>query len=133
MNPGRIGQGRMGPLTEPAPRGAVIERIKRELGLNHVLVAGPSDGAVQRAACCAGSCGDMLDDAITARADLYLTGEMRHHDAIKAAAAGVTVVCTLHSNSERATLRRLKERLGRELPGLACHLSRQDRDPFSVR
>ena len=71
--------------------------------------------------------------AIARKAELYLTGEMRHHDALKAAGAGVTVVCTLHSNSERATLKRLKARLEQALPGLAVTLSRSDRDPFSVR
>ena len=58
---------------------------------------------------------------------------MRHHDAVKAAAAGLTVVCTLHSNSERVTLRHLKQRLAALLPELAFHLSQADRDPFAVR
>ena len=57
-----------------------------------------------RPACCAGACGDLLNDALGQKVDLYLTGEMRHHDALKAANAGLTVVCTLHSNSERASL-----------------------------
>ena len=76
----------------------------------------------------------MANDALSHKAELYLTGEMRHHDAIKAAEAGMTVVCTLHSNSERATLRRLKQRLEERLPkGPEWHLSQQDRDPFAVR
>ena len=56
-----------------------------------------------------------------------------HHDAIKAAAAGITVVCTLHSNSERATLKRLQQRLTAAFPELPVLLSQVDRDPFSVR
>jgi hypothetical protein len=131
--PEQLGQGRLGRLSAPAPRGEVIERIKRELGLDYVLVAGPVDGEMTSAACCAGSCGDLLDDALRARADLYLTGEMRHHDAIRAAAAGMTIVCTLHSNSERAVLRRLTARLSAALPGLEFLVSRQDRDPFLFR
>ena len=111
----------------------MIERIKRELDLAHLLVAGPAEGTITRAACCAGSCGDMLDDAIRQGAELYLTGEMRHHDALKAAHAGLTVVCTLHSNSERAVLKRLKQRLADSLPGLPVILSREDRDPFAIR
>ena len=98
-----------------------------------LLAAGSVGGGGSTVATCAGACGDLLNDAIAQKVDLYLTGEMRHHDAIKAAAAGMTVVCTLHSNSERATLKRLKERLEKELPGLEYHLSRTDRDPFAVR
>ena len=40
---------------------------------------------MRRAAVCAGACGKLLDDAIAQRVDFYLTGEMRHHDALKAA------------------------------------------------
>jgi dinuclear metal center YbgI/SA1388 family protein len=131
--PEGVGIGRFGTLAEPVERGELFERIKRDLEIGHLLVAGPTEGRVTRAAVCAGACGDLLDQAIARRADLYLTGEMRHHDAIKAARAGVTVVCTLHSNSERLTLRRLKSRLEAALPNLPAILSRTDRDPFSVR
>jgi dinuclear metal center YbgI/SA1388 family protein len=131
--PEGVGIGRLGEFDDPVERGELFSRIKAGLEVGHLLVAGPESGKVKRVATCAGACGDLVNDAIAQEVDLYLTGEMRHHDAIKAAAAGVTVVCTLHSNSERATLRRLKGRLERELPGLACQLSRQDRDPFVVR
>ncbi|HEY2589166.1 MAG TPA: Nif3-like dinuclear metal center hexameric protein [Tepidisphaeraceae bacterium] len=131
--PEGIGIGRVGEFDTPVERGELLSRIKRGLELDHLLVAGPTEGAVQRVAACAGACGDLLDDAIAQKAGLCLTGEMRHHDAIKAARAGLTVVCTLHSNSERATLKRLKQRLADVLPGLTCHLSQQDRDPFQVR
>lgn len=131
--PEGIGIGRVGEFDAPVERGQLLSRIKRGLELDYLLVAGPTEGAVQRVAACAGACGELLDDAIAQKAELYLTGEMRHHDAIKAARAGLTVVCTLHSNSERAALKRLKQRLADALPGLACHLSQRDRDPFQVR
>jgi dinuclear metal center YbgI/SA1388 family protein len=130
--PQAIGIGRIGEFDSPVERGELFERIKRGLEIDRLLIAGPMEGTIQRVATCAGACGDLLDEAIARKAGLYLTGEIRHHDAIKAASAGVTVVCTLHSNSERATLKRLKQRLEQMLPGLACHLSRQDRDPFSI-
>ena len=110
----------------------MFERVKRGLGVRHVLVAGPETGPARRAAVCAGACGDLLNDAIAQRADFYLTGEMRHHDAIRAAGAGVTVVCVLHSNSERAMMRRLKDKLGERLPGFPCLVSAVDRDPFII-
>lgn len=131
--PPRTGIGRLGEFDAPVQRSELLERIKRGLEIDHLLVAGPTDGTVRRAAACAGACGELLNEAISQRAELYLTGELRHHDAIKAARAGLTVVCTLHSNSERLALRRLKQRLEEALPELACHLSRTDRDPFVVR
>lgn len=131
--PKGVGLGRVGEFDSPVERGELFARIKRGLEIDHLLSAGAEDGPVTRVAACAGACGELLDDAIAQKAEFYLTGEMRHHDAIKAAAAGITVVCTLHSNSERATLKRVKRRLEESLPGLACHLSRVDRDPFAIR
>jgi dinuclear metal center YbgI/SA1388 family protein len=126
------GRGRIGSMP-PTARGEIFDRIKRELGIGHLLIAGPVDGTITRAAVCAGSCGNILDDAIKAKAELYLTGEIRHHDAVKAGAAGLTVVCTLHSNSERAVLKRLAKRLT-ETPGMpGILLSSADRDPISIR
>jgi dinuclear metal center YbgI/SA1388 family protein len=126
------GMGRIGDLP-PTDRPAIFARIKIALSLSHLLIAGPEEGAVTRAAVCAGSCGDMLDDAIAAGAQLYLTGEMRHHDAVKAAAAGLTVVCTLHSNSERAVLPKLKSKLEQFPQMPAIRISTADADPFRVR
>jgi dinuclear metal center YbgI/SA1388 family protein len=130
--PEGIGIGRIGTINPPAQRQSLVDAIKRELGLEYLLISGPTDGNVSRAAVCAGACGNLLNEALTQKCELYLTGEIRHHDALKAASAGMTVVCTLHSNSERATLRRLKDRLTQMLPNLPIHLSQKDRDPFQI-
>jgi dinuclear metal center YbgI/SA1388 family protein len=131
--PESIGLGRIGMLPEAVTAEMLVNRIKRELEIDRVLIAGDVRRLVRSAAVCAGACGNLLDDAIAGKVDLYLTGEMRHHDALKAVGADMTVVCTLHSNSERAVLRRLEERLSKELAGLGVHLSRKDRDPFAVQ
>jgi dinuclear metal center YbgI/SA1388 family protein len=125
------GQGRIGSLPH-TPRSEIFDRIKRELGVQHLLITGPADGTITRAAACPGSCGALLDDAIKAKADLYLTGEIRHHDAIKAAASGITVVCTLHSNSERPVLKRLAQRLGQTQGMPLITVSSADRDPIAI-
>jgi hypothetical protein len=44
----------------------------------------------------------------------------------------MTVVCTLHTNSERAVLKRVAARLAERLPQLPTLVSRQDRDPFAI-
>ncbi|HEV7301919.1 MAG TPA: Nif3-like dinuclear metal center hexameric protein [Tepidisphaeraceae bacterium] len=130
--PEKTGQGRIGNLKQPVARRELIERIKTALNLDHLLIAGPTDGDATRLACCAGSCGDLLDDAIAQHADLYLTGEMKHHEALRAAASGMTVICTLHSNSERAVLRRIQAKLRDALPNFPTHVSEHDRDPFVI-
>lgn len=125
------GQGRIGSFASPVEREQLFDRIKKELDIPALMVAGPTGGPASTAAACAGSCGDLINDALSQKADVYLTGEVRHHDALKAAQRGMTVICTLHSNSERAVLRRVAQALG-EKTGLPALISRQDRDPFQV-
>ena len=124
-----LGMGRVGAL-DGAPVAALVDRVKRALALGNVLVAGTTDRAISRAAVCAGSGGDLLPDAIDAGAQLFLTGEVRHHDALRAVAAGLTVMCTLHSASERAALEVLERRLAEGLAGVSIGRSRVDREPF---
>jgi dinuclear metal center YbgI/SA1388 family protein len=124
------GMGRVGSV-RPAPLAVFVERIKRALGAAHVLVGGALDREVSRAAVCAGSGGDLLGDAIDAGAQLFVTGELRHHDALRASAAGCAVVCTLHSVSERVALRSFAKRLSERLQGAEFLLSEADREPLA--
>jgi dinuclear metal center YbgI/SA1388 family protein len=128
----KLGQGRIGKLARPAPVTELLTRIKQELAVSHLLVAGPGESMITRAAVLAGAGREHLKDAIAQGAQLYLTGEIPHHEALAAAKAGVTVVATLHSNSERAALKRLRERLTKAAPGVAFTLSEADRDPFRI-
>jgi dinuclear metal center YbgI/SA1388 family protein len=151
-SPAGCGIGRVGRLVSPAGAAAVIARIKKALGLERLWVAraatrtpsvsagsgdpsltfGVSKARITTAACCAGSCGSLAQVAAKAGAQLYLTGEMRHHDALAAAAAGMTVVCVGHSNSERPALDRLAARLSLLRPKLDVVLSKQDKDPLEI-
>jgi putative NIF3 family GTP cyclohydrolase 1 type 2 len=106
--------------------------VKSQLGLEYVLVSGPLDATTARVAGAAGAGGELLEDAIRAGADMCVPGEIRHHDALSAARRGVTIVATLHSNSERAAVRAYASRLGARLAGIPVVVSDADRDPFSV-
>ncbi|MGZ3419753.1 MAG: Nif3-like dinuclear metal center hexameric protein [Polyangiales bacterium] len=125
------GIGRIG--TVSGTRGALVDRLKKALDLGHALVAGDLDRNATRAAVCAGAGGELLKDALSQKAELFVTGELRHHDALKAMAAGATVVTLRHTASERCTLPHLRDRLGRELPDLKVSISTEDREPFVPR
>lgn len=128
--PAGLGLGRIGHV-DAAPAGVHVERVKHALRLEHVLVAGSLDCEVTRAAVCAGSGGDLIGDALAAGAQLLLTGEVRHHDALRAVARGLVVVCTRHSTSERGALAALARRLSERLPGVAVAASVRDHDPLA--
>jgi dinuclear metal center YbgI/SA1388 family protein len=129
--PNKIGQGRIGDLPATSVP-TLLQRIKTELSLPYLLVAGSTDQTINKAAVLAGAGREHLKDAISQGAQLYLTGEIPHHDALAAAKAGLTVVCTLHSNSERATLKRLRDRLAQRTRAVPFLLSNADKDPFQI-
>jgi dinuclear metal center YbgI/SA1388 family protein len=132
--PSGTGPGRVGNLPAPVAISELINSVKRELNLGALLAAGDLNRSVTRIAVCAGAGGEMVNDAIAAGAELYLTGELRHHDVLKANRAGMAAICTLHSNSERPSLKRLKTRLlqvAANLPEVI--VSQTDRDPFQIR
>ena len=134
------GMGRIGRLPRPVTAAALIGRIKKAVGLKQVLLAASTDRKsgdgkgrlVSVAACCVGSAGSLYRAAAAGGATFYLTGEMRHHDALAATAAGMNVVCLGHSNSERITLKRLADRLAVTLPKLKVVIAKSDADPFKV-
>ena len=130
--PTGAGQGRLGKL----PSGITLEMagnlLKRLVGVERLLMVGDRDRMVRKVAICAGSGGDLLPDAIAAKADLFITGELRHHDALAAQRAGLAVLCTLHTNSERIALTRLADRLREKVIGVEFVQSTRDRDPFVI-
>ncbi|XP_007520572.2 NIF3-like protein 1 [Erinaceus europaeus] len=128
------GMGRLCTLDEPVPLATMIERIKKHLKLTHVRLAlgvGKTLASqVKVVALCAGSGSSVLQGT---DADLYLTGEMSHHDVLDAASQGITVILCEHSNTERGFLSDLKDMLGAHLENkINIILSETDRDPLRV-
>ena len=130
--PGNIGQGRLARLTPPLALDAAVAAIKAHLGLARVRVARAvgREAPVESIALCAGAGASVLQGC---EADLWLTGEMRHHDVLAAVASGTHVVLTDHTNTERGFLPRLAERLHCE-DGEAIEwlVSEVDEDPLAI-
>ncbi|XP_078063509.1 NIF3-like protein 1 isoform X2 [Mustelus asterias] len=128
------GMGRLCTLGQAVSTATLIERVKGHLKLAHVrlaLGAGRTlESPVSSVALCAGSGGSVLRGV---KADLYLTGEMSHHEVLDAVAVGTSVVLCEHSNTERGFLAELREVLSERLQDrVAVLVSAEDRDPLQV-
>lgn len=128
------GQGRMSVLDQPLTVATAIQKMKSHLGLKHLRLAlgvGQTlESSVQTVAVCAGSGASVLNGV---KADLYVTGEMSHHEVLDAVAIGTSVILSDHSNSERGFLASFRERLAVRLPdSVSVLVSRADRDPLQV-
>ena len=76
--------------------------------------ASQMDQQVQTIALCAGSGASVLKGV---KADVYLTGEMSHHDVLDAVSHGIHVILCEHSNTERGFLKVFEEKLKADLEG----------------
>ncbi len=126
----KLGLGRIGMLKKPLSIPKAIENIKAVTGCKAVGIVGPARRTVKKAAVCAGSCGKILNSVIDAGCDLYLTGELKHHQALAAQEAGLTCICLSHTVSERFALKNLAKQLKNRLKNVTIALSKKDRDPF---
>ena len=126
----RFGLGRIGMLEKPAKLPELIEKIKKATGAKSVGLVGDEKRIVKKAAVCAGTCGTIINSIIAQKADLYLTGELKHHQAIGAQEANLTCICLSHTVSERFMLKKLAKQLQKLLKGTIIAISKKDNDPF---
>jgi dinuclear metal center YbgI/SA1388 family protein len=127
---GRTGLGRYGELPEPQPVAELVALLKDRLAAPTVAVIGPRERSVRKVAICTGSCGNVIKTVAGAGAEFYLTGEVRHHDAVWARETGLTVAAVGHFASERVALFPLAERLSAVCDGVEFLVSRTEADPF---
>ncbi|MFT7534686.1 MAG: dinuclear metal center YbgI/SA1388 family protein [Hyphomicrobiaceae bacterium] len=124
--------GRVAELAKPLAFRTLLERLKKLYGVKHLQVAKPvgMSTKVRSIAVAAGAGSSVLRGT---GADVYVTGEMSHHDVLAAVADGVAVVLAGHTNTERGFLGVLGKRLTSEFgKGIQVRVAKEDRDPLSV-
>lgn len=126
-----IGMGRLLVLGTPITLKKAIEDIKVHIGIPHLRVGigrnKDLNSLVSTVAVCAGSGASLLNGLDV---DLYLTGEMLHHDVLEATQKGIHVILCNHSDSERGYLKLFKRKFESEL--LKVKVSEIDRDCLST-
>ncbi|XP_076650220.1 cytosolic iron-sulfur assembly component 1 isoform X2 [Halictus rubicundus] len=126
------GFGRICTLKRQISIDEAVQFVKERTGLSHVRLARArqTNGFINTVALCAGSGATVLKDV---SADLYLTGEMLHHDLLDAVHKGTSVILTNHSDSERGFLKSfssiLQDRLNKSV---AVSVSKADADPLTT-
>ncbi|RKP25839.1 GTP cyclohydrolase 1 type 2/Nif3 [Syncephalis pseudoplumigaleata] len=132
------GLGRVMSLDTPVSLQTLVGRVKEHLKLEHVRLAKAprhTTEPIRTIAICAGS-GNSVVSSVDA--DVYLTGEMGHHEALAALERQTSVILCEHSNTERGYLHselavRLQQTLreqGMEEASVVC--SQVDRDPLQI-
>jgi len=105
-----VGLGRVGYLPEPLTLQALAARIAADFKLPAARFSGDADAKIERVACLPGSGGALVEVAIGA-CDALVTGDVKYHDADRAARRGLGIVDVPHDVAEQAALERWSERL----------------------
>jgi dinuclear metal center YbgI/SA1388 family protein len=131
------GIGRIGVLPQSVKLNQLATSLRQRMHLNAIRMAGDPDLVVTKVAICTGSGAGLLDKFISSDAQVYISGDIKYHDAISVIENGKGVIDVGHFASEQIMLdvvaKRLKKRIqaltSPAIIGEACHL---EEDPFTV-
>ncbi len=125
------GMGRYGTFEEPVPFDEFLRKVTEVCGQSLIRCAGKAPEMVRKAALCTGAGSEFMDDAFAGGADVYLTGDVKYHEARHADDLGKCVIDAGHYGTEvlfaenMAAL--LRDRLGDQAEIL---VSETDINPF---
>ena len=95
------GIGAVGERERKAPLAAVLTEVHRAVRPSWIKVAGPRKRSIRRIAVVAGSGSEFAGAARAAGADLFLTADIKYHQALEAAAGDMVVADIGHGSGER--------------------------------
>ena len=101
----QLGLGRFAPLKEPFKLQEYLQLIKEQFNLSQLRLYGPErmdmTQSIESAALCSGSGGDLFYSALSLGAQLYITGDLKHHQLLAAAEEGLPLVEVDHFQAEK--------------------------------
>lgn len=131
----RHGLGRIG-MVAPTTLGAFADQVKERLAVPHVRLVGAADRPLKKVAICGGSGASLLWEAARQGADLLVTGDVKYHEALEAAALGVALLDAGHFATERLMINGLAEQLRQVLAqrklAVTVFTCVEERDPFAI-
>lgn len=126
-----VGFGEVGQLPEALSYEAFVGVLGTALGRGFWTEIGPRPERVERVAYLPGSGASALDAALAAGADVFITGDVKYHQALDAAGMGLHVLDVGHFVLEEEMMRLFAAELDAGLPDVEVRFF-QGRDPFAV-
>ncbi len=105
------GLGRVGELARPMDLTSLALAVKRAFDVQTLRVAGDPRLPVKRVAVCTGSGASLLPSFLASAAEVFISGDLRYHDARDTAAAGRGLIDVGHFASEHIFVAEVTRRL----------------------
>ena len=106
-----------------------LKHLQESLKLKRWLLAGPTVKNVLRIAVCGGAGGDFIKTAAES-ADIYITGDIKHHQALEAEAYGLPLVDAGHCGTEKCFIDCVKAWAKKKLPDIEWIFDEEIEDPL---
>ncbi|MFC1814379.1 Nif3-like dinuclear metal center hexameric protein [Thermodesulfobacteriota bacterium] len=130
------GLGRVGDLEKSMQLSSLAEMIKKILKIESIRIAGRPDRRVHRAALCTGGGSSLISSFFSSGADVFITGDIRYHDARAVETNGLGLIDMGHFASERLMIDVLAGRLQKILidNGINAKINKYEieKDPFII-
>ncbi|MDK2902891.1 MAG: hypothetical protein PWQ93_810 [Clostridiales bacterium] len=128
------GLGIIGNVHQPVLLAEYALYVKECLKLSGLKLVGRFDKPIGRVAVCGGSGGDLIDKAAAKGADVFVTGDIGYHDALKAEEYDMAVIDAGHYATEHCVLPKLALGLQKATDTLQYNVeitvSQKECDPF---
>ena len=96
-----FGLGRIGRLDSEISLDDYIDLIKSNLNLNYLKFVKSADSRINKVALCSGSGADFIKSASFKGADLFITGDVKYHEAQLAEELGLNLIDAGHYGTEK--------------------------------
>jgi len=126
-----FGFGAVGTLPEPRSTEEIAASAASTLSSPICQVVGSRSRRHGRVAVVGGSGSAFLGDAIKSGATLFITADVRYHEAQEAAARGLDLVVLDHFATEYPVLEAVRRRLEARLPGMAIRIAGTSCSPWA--
>ncbi len=123
-----VGSGMVGELAEPIEVADFLERVKGTMRVSMLRHTKPVSKHVKRIAVCGGSGSFLLNDAIAAGADVFVTADFKYHQFFDADNR-IVIADIGHFESEQFTIELLGDWFKQKFPTFASHLTGIETNP----
>ena len=125
-----MGAGAVGNLPEALPVQDFLAYLKQNMNLNVIRHTAIVKGMIQKIALCGGAGSFLLNHAIRAEADVFITADFKYHEFFDA--DGRIIICDIgHYESEVFTKELLQRYLSKKFPNFATILSETITNPVN--
>ncbi len=125
------GIGTVGEFYTPFNLIEIIEMVKRNLNISNLSFVGDPQKSIEKVAICTGSGSSLMKDAKSKGADLYITGDIKYHDAIDAIEMDLSLIDATHYSTEIISVNFLAKYIKKHLKSEIEVFELIEKNPFS--